>query len=103
MSPHRHRSFQTLWFDFGSFFFTGLTGLATGLILATLAVILGTVLVNGWPLLSWRFITGGTAEHMFDVDHAGIVIVGRITAAVRRALPLAGVGKCRLPAQQQAG
>lgn len=44
--PGRH--FRTDGFDAGSFFFTGLTGLATFLILAILAIILGNVVWEGW-------------------------------------------------------
>ena len=54
-------------------FFTGLTGFATVLILAILAVILGNILINGWPGISWRFLTAGTEKDMFDVDKAGIL------------------------------
>jgi phosphate transport system permease protein len=67
------RSFRSRGFDPGSFFFTGITGLATFLILAILAVILLNVLVNGWPGLSWRFISGGTEKDMFAVDKAGVL------------------------------
>jgi phosphate transport system permease protein len=73
MNAPSHRSFKTGKFDFASFLFTGATGLATFLILATLAVILLNVLVSGWSGLSWRFITGGTEKDMFDVNHAGIL------------------------------
>src|SRR6185295_16360668 len=55
------------------------------------------------PALALRRGDTHVAHDGVDVDHAGIVIVGRIAAAVRGALPLAWVGKCRLPAQQQAG
>lgn len=54
-------------------FFTGLTGFATVLILAILAVILGNILINGWPGISWRFLTSGTEKDMFDVDKAGVL------------------------------
>lgn len=54
-------------------FFTGLTGFATVLILAILAVILGSILINGWPGISWRFLTSGTEKDMFDVDKAGVL------------------------------
>ncbi|MDB6123428.1 MAG: Phosphate transport system permease protein PstA [Pedosphaera sp.] len=73
MHANQQRSFQATRFDFSSFFFTGLTGLATFLILATLATILINVLVNGWSGLSWRFITAGTEKDMFDVNHAGVL------------------------------
>lgn len=65
-------------FDVISFFFTGLTGLSTVLILAILAVIVGNVVLLGWDTLSWRFVTSGTEQDMFDVNKAGVLpmIVG---------------------------
>lgn len=70
--------FQRHHFDYVSFFFTGLTGAATFLILAILAVILGNVIYNGWGNFSWRFVSGGTERDMFSVQNAGILpmIVG---------------------------
>jgi phosphate transport system permease protein len=65
--------FKAKGFDYISFFFTGVTGGATLLILAILAIILGNILVNGYGTLSWRFLTGGTEKDMFDVDKAGIL------------------------------
>ncbi|HSH15034.1 MAG TPA: hypothetical protein VLD18_03300, partial [Verrucomicrobiae bacterium] len=64
--------------DFASLFFTGLTGVATWLIIALLAVILGNILYHGWDTLSWRFITSNSDEDMFDVNRAGVLpmIVG---------------------------
>lgn len=63
--------------DAASMFFTGLTGLATWLILSILAVILINVLIHGWSGLSWRFVStvGGDP---FDVQKAGALslIVG---------------------------
>ncbi len=59
-------------FDWVSFTCTGLTGLATLLILAILAVILGNIAMHGWPAISWRFVSGGTESDMFDVTKAGI-------------------------------
>ena len=72
MTQHSRRSFETGRFSFASFFFTGITGLATALILAILAVILLNVIINGWSGLSWRFVTAGTEKDMFDVDKAGV-------------------------------
>jgi len=73
MQAVARRSFRSRGLDLGSFFFTGVTGLATFLILAILAVILLNVLINGWPGLSWHFISGGTERDMFAVDKAGVL------------------------------
>jgi phosphate transport system permease protein len=66
------RHFRAQRFDVASFCFTGLTGLATALILAILAVILGNILYHGSSALSWRFISSGT-DDMFDVNKAGVL------------------------------
>ncbi len=66
-------SFRATRFDFASFFFTGLTGLATFLILGILGVILGNIFLHGWESLSWRFVTTGTQTDMFDVNKAGVL------------------------------
>ena len=71
--PARGRHFKAEKFDLPSFFFTGVTGLATFLILAILVVILGNIVYHGWPGLSWRFITAGTEKDMFDVNKAGVL------------------------------
>jgi len=70
--------FRAARLDPGSFFFSGLTGLATFIILAMLAVILGNIIGQGGSQLSWRFISGGTRHDMFDVQQAGVLpmIVG---------------------------
>jgi phosphate transport system permease protein len=72
------RHFQSERFDFGSFFFSGLTGLATLLILAILAVILGNILINGWSGLSWRFVSTIPKKDFFDPETTGVLpmIVG---------------------------
>ena len=64
-----------------SAFFTGLTGLATGLILALLAVIVGNVLAQGGSQLSWHFLTSGTEKDIFDNDKAGVMPMVVGTAA----------------------
>jgi phosphate transport system permease protein len=63
--------------QWASLFFTGLTGLATLLILAILALILGNAVAHGWRYFSWGFLTG-SARDIFDVNHAGIepMIIG---------------------------
>lgn len=65
--------FQAARFDWGSFFGSGATGLATVLIVAILGLILGNILWNGLPFVSWRFVSTGTASDMFDVSKAGIL------------------------------
>jgi phosphate transport system permease protein len=69
----RRGLFRAAQYDWLSFLCTGVTGLATLLIISILAVILGVILINGLPHLSWRFITTGTASDMFDVNKAGIL------------------------------
>lgn len=72
----KHR-FQTQKLDFASFFFSGLTGLATLLILAILAVILLNITINGWSGLSWHFIST-IPKDLYDPATTGILpmIVG---------------------------
>jgi phosphate transport system permease protein len=52
------------------------TGLCTGaafIILLMLAIILQNILYYGLPGMSWTFITGSSAQNMFDPQHAGIM------------------------------
>jgi phosphate transport system permease protein len=65
--------FRTRKFDFGSFFFSGLTGLATLLILAILAVILGNIIINGWPNLTWHFVSTIPKKDFFDPATTGVL------------------------------
>jgi phosphate transport system permease protein len=64
----------------GPKFFTGLTGLATALILLLLAVLLGYITQQGAPGLSWHFLSSGTGQGQdsFDTQQAGVLpmIVG---------------------------
>jgi phosphate transport system permease protein len=80
--------------DLASFVFTGLTGLATWLIIGMLAVILINVLVNGWEGLSWRFITSNSDQDMFDVNKAGVLpmIVGTSARVILMTLFVIPVG-----------
>lgn len=73
----KHR-FQTQKLDIGSFFFSGLTGLATLLIVGILAVILFNIFVNGLPALSWRFVSTIPKKDFFDINTTGVLpmIVG---------------------------
>ena len=77
-TPREFRHFRAEKIDFASFFFGGLTGLATLLILAILAVILGNILWNGWDGLSWHFISTIPKKDFFDPDTTGVLamIVG---------------------------
>lgn len=68
-----NRRFKGDHFSYTSFFFTGITGAATFLILAILAVMLGNIIYHGWDRFSWRFITGGTERDMFSLENAGIL------------------------------
>ena len=72
MTTKAEHHFRRRQIDVGSFFFSGLTGLATLLILALLAIILGNVVWHGWSGFSWGFITRGTETDMFDVNNAGV-------------------------------
>jgi phosphate transport system permease protein len=65
-------NFQRKKVDVGSVFFTGLTGLATLIIILILALILGNILYHGSGAFSWRFLSGGTESDMFDEHKAGI-------------------------------
>jgi phosphate transport system permease protein len=73
---------------------TALTATATFLILAILAVLLGSILWSGAPGLSWRFITGGTAGDLFDVEKAGVfpMIVGTAARVILMTLVVIPVG-----------
>jgi phosphate transport system permease protein len=66
-------NFRTRKFDFVSFFFSGLTGLATLLILAILAVILGNIIINGWPNLTWHFVSTIPKKDFFDPATTGVL------------------------------
>jgi phosphate transport system permease protein len=87
-------NFQSTTLALDSKFFTGLTGAATLLILAILAVILGSIVLNGLPGLSWRFITSGTEKDMFDVDKAGVLpmIVGTAARVILMTIFVIPVG-----------
>lgn len=94
MNSKSSRSFHTIRFDFGSFLFTGLTGLATFFIVGILAVILLNILSNGWSGLSLHFIFGGTQKDMFDVKYAGVLpmIVGTAARVILMTIFVIPVG-----------
>ena len=70
--------FRVKKFRPGTFFFTGLTGLATFLILGILATILVDITINGWPTLSWHFVSSIPKRDFFDRNTTGVLpmIVG---------------------------
>jgi phosphate transport system permease protein len=72
------RHFRAEKFDFWSFFFSGLTGLATLFILGILATILLNIIVNGWSGLSWHFVSTIPKKDFFDIHTTGVLpmIVG---------------------------
>lgn len=65
--------FRSRGFDFASFAFTSITGLATLFILTILAIIIANVVWHGWSTFSWRFLTGSADQDMFDVNKAGVL------------------------------
>ena len=72
------RHFRAEKFDFWSFFFSGLTGLATLFIVGILATILLNILVNGWSAISWHFVSTIPKKDFFDANTTGVLpmIVG---------------------------
>jgi phosphate transport system permease protein len=72
------RHFRSDKFDFWSFFFSGLTGLATLFIIGILATILCNIIVNGWSCLSWHFVSTIPKKDFFDINTTGVLpmIVG---------------------------
>ena len=72
------KSFRADKFDFWSYFFSGLTGLATLLIIGILAVILVNIIYNGWSAISWHFVSSIPKKDFFDANTTGVLpmIVG---------------------------
>lgn len=52
---------------------TATIGFATAFILVLLAVILGTVVLQGWPALSWRFVSTVPRRDFFDPQSAAVL------------------------------
>lgn len=73
----KHR-FQSQGFNYGSALFTGLTGLATSLILVLLVIVLGNIVLNGMEGLSWRFVSTIPKKDFFEPGSAAVLpmIVG---------------------------
>jgi phosphate transport system permease protein len=81
-------------FSWASFFGTGLTGLATYLIIAILFVIVGNIVYQGWPNLSWQFVTTGVEQGMFNVGKSGVLpmIVGTASRVILMTIFVIPVG-----------
>jgi phosphate transport system permease protein len=94
MSAPATIDFRSKAFRYGSFFFTGLTGVATYLILAILAVILVNVVYHGWPGLSWRFVSTIPKKDIFDPATTGILpmIVGTSIRVIMMTIFVVPVG-----------
>lgn len=73
----KHR-FQAQGFDYNSALFTGITGLATALILVLLVIVLGNIFINGFEGLSWRFVSTIPKKDFFEPESAAVLpmIVG---------------------------
>ena len=88
------RTLNKQGFRWASFFGTGLTGLATYLIIAILCVIVGTIVYQGWPNLSWQFVTTGVEQGMFNVGKSGVLpmIVGTASRVILMTIFVIPVG-----------
>lgn len=86
--------FHSAGFDYRSFFFTGATGVATLLILALLATIIGNVVYFGWPGLSWRFVSTIPGEDFFGKESAAVLpmIVGTSARVILMTILVLPVG-----------
>ena len=71
--PQPGRHFRAEKLDFWSFFFSGLTGLATLFIIGILAVILTNIIFNGWSALSWHFVSTIPKKDFFDPATTGVL------------------------------
>ena len=94
MSTPAAKHFRTEKFDFWSFFFTGLTGLSTLLIIGILVVILANIIWNGWNGISWHFVSTIPTKDFFDVKTTGVLpmIVGTAFRVVVMTLFVIPVG-----------
>ena len=92
--PPNTTDFRSKEFRVGSFFFTGVTGLATYLIIALLAVVLVNVVIHGWPGLSWHFVSTIPKKDVFDPATTGILpmIVGTTIRVILMTIFVVPVG-----------
>ena len=78
---------MTRWIKIIGWFFTSLTGFACVLILLMVGIILGDILVNGLPHLSWEFVSAEPREGMteggiFPAIYGTVALVILMTIAV---------------------
>jgi phosphate transport system permease protein len=57
------------WIKIVAVLFTSLTGLSCVLILGMVAVILGDIVIHGWPNLTWTFLSSAPSA---DLGHGGV-------------------------------
>ena len=88
------RHFRTEKFDFPSFFFSGLTGLATLLIVAILVTILLNIGINGWSAISWHFVSTIPKKDFFDPATTGVLpmIIGTFSRVIVMTLFVIPIG-----------
>ncbi len=67
------RRFVRTTVDYGSAFWSGVTLLATALILVILVIIVGNIAINGFENLSWRFVATIPEKDFFDVKSAAVL------------------------------
>lgn len=70
---HPPTSFQRKGRDPAALLGLTVTGFATALILVILAVILGSVVIQGWPAFSWRFVSTIPQRDFFDLESAAVL------------------------------
>lgn len=94
MSAINTTDFRSKEFRLASIFFTGLTGLATFLILALLGVVMLNVVIHGWPGLTWHFVSSIPKKDVFDPATTGILpmIVGTTIRVIVMTLFVVPVG-----------
>lgn len=73
MSTTPPRSLQRQGIDWSNAMFTAVTASATALILLIIICILGNVVLNGLPSLSWRFISTVPKKNFFDANTTGVL------------------------------
>ncbi len=67
------RRFVRTTVDYGSALWSGVTLLATALILVILVIIVGNIAINGLENLSWRFVSTIPEKDFFDVKSAAVL------------------------------